>query len=92
MRNYPFDIIKHGQHAEGCAVEFLPGTDYLLISDRSGLLQAHNQTTGDLRDVIGVPEIFHQAGAGLHDLAAMPNFAQDGNIYLSWVPPHDKDT
>ncbi|AQQ16267.1 Soluble aldose sugar dehydrogenase YliI precursor [Corynebacterium glaucum] len=90
MRNFPFEVIKHERHAEGWAMEFLPGTDYLLISDRSGLLQLRDQTTGELREVSGVPEIFHQSEAGLHDVVAAPSFTQDGGLYVSWVRPHDK--
>lgn len=80
-------MTPHGEFNEGWALEFLPGTDYLLISERVGNLQLRDQRTGQVRQVKGTPQVHHEGQAGMHDVIAAPSFPQDGKIYLSWVSP-----
>ncbi len=80
-----FTVTDHGKFREGWAMEFLPGTELLLISERGGSLQLRDQSTGEVREVGGVPEVYHAGQAGLHDVIAGPTFEQDGTVYLSWV-------
>lgn len=82
-----FSVTPNGEFNEGWALEFLPGTDYLLISERVGNLQLRDQRTGQVRQVQGTPEVYHQGQAGMHDVIAAPSFQQDGKIFLSWVSP-----
>ena len=82
-----FTVTAHGTFDEGWALEFLPGTDFLLISERVGALKLRNQVTGEVRVVSGVPDVLHSGQAGMHDAIAGPTFEQDGTIYLSWVRP-----
>jgi glucose/arabinose dehydrogenase len=67
---------------------FLPGTDHLLIAERRGALQLRDQTTGEVTEITGLPEVHAQGQAGMHDIIPGPTFEQDGMIYLSWVRPH----
>ncbi|HHW82480.1 MAG TPA: PQQ-dependent sugar dehydrogenase [Actinomycetales bacterium] len=66
-------------------MEFLPGTDYLLISERVGALQLRDQASGEVREVAGAPEVHHAGQAGMHDVVAGPTFEDDGTVYVSWV-------
>ncbi|WP_080795680.1 PQQ-dependent sugar dehydrogenase [Corynebacterium pacaense] len=79
---------EHGHFNEGWAMSFLPGTDYLAITERGGALQLWDQTGGGVRPVAGVPEVYHSGQAGLHDIIPASTFDRDGGIYLSWVRPH----
>jgi aldose sugar dehydrogenase len=80
-----FETTEHGKFDEPWALEFLPGTDYLLINERVGAMKLRNQSTGDITEVSGVPEVYHEGQAGLHDVVPAPSFESDGKIYLSWV-------
>lgn len=82
-----FTVTAHEAYDEGWAMAFLPGTAYLLISERVGALQLRDQATGEVREVSGYPEVHHAGQAGGHDVIPGPTFAEDGTIYLSWVRP-----
>lgn len=84
-----FDVTELGTFNEGWAMEFLPGTDLLAVTERGGTLKLRDQETGVVREVAGVPEVFHSGQAGLHDIIPGPTFEQDGTVYLSWARPHD---
>lgn len=80
-----FVVHDHGRFTEGWAMSFLPGTDYLLISERVGALQLRDQASGEVREVEGAPPVMHESQAGMHDVVPGPNFEEDGVVYLSWV-------
>lgn len=84
-----FSVAAHGRFNEGWAMEFLPGTDHLLVTERGGALQLRDQVSGEVREIDGVPEVYHQGQAGMHDVIAGPTFEEDGTVYLSWVKPGD---
>lgn len=85
-----FTVAERGTFEEGWAMAFLPGTDHLLISERVGALQLRDQGTGEVREVSGVPEVHHAGQAGMHDVVPGPDFEETGEIYLSWVRPHEE--
>ncbi|MFX0539078.1 PQQ-dependent sugar dehydrogenase [Ornithinimicrobium sp. Y1847] len=85
-----FTITEHGSFDEGWAMDFLPGTDHLLIAERVGALQLRDQDSGEVTEVTGTPEVHHAGQAGLHDVIAGPTFEDDGTIYLSWVRSTDQ--
>ncbi len=80
-----FAVTEQGTFDEGWAMTFLPGTDHLLITERGGALKLRDQTTGEVTEVSGVPQVHHSGQAGMHDVIPSPSFEQDGTIYLSWV-------
>lgn len=84
-----FEATEHATFNEPWALEFLPGTDYLAVTERSGGIKLRNQSTGDIVDVSGVPDVHHAGQAGVHDLVAAPSFESDGVVYLSWVERAD---
>lgn len=85
-----FTVTEHGTFDEGWAMAFLPGTEHLLVSERAGALQVRDQTTGEVTEVSGVPQVHHSGQAGMHDVTPAPTFEQDGTIYLSWVRRSDE--
>lgn len=84
-----FTITEHGTFDEGWAMSFLPGTEYLLISERGGSLQLRDQGTGEVTELSGTPEVHHAGQAGMHDIIPGPGFREDGTVYLSWVRDHE---
>lgn len=71
-------------------MNFLPGTQHLLVSERGGALQLRDQESGEVAQVSGTPEVYHSGQAGMHDIIPGPTFADDGTVYLSWVREHDR--
>ena len=80
-----FGTVEHDQFNAPWAMEFLPGTDMLLITERNGALQVRDQDSGEVTEVSGTPEVVSEGQGGMHDVIAGPNFEQDHTIYLSWV-------
>lgn len=88
----PFVVTEVAQFGEPWALEFLPGTDYLAITERSGSLHLRDQQTGAVVEVAGVPRVVAAGQGGLGDIAAGPTFEADQTVYLSWVEAGDGGT
>jgi aldose sugar dehydrogenase len=84
-----FTVVEHATFDEGWAMSFLPGTDLLAVTERGGSLQLYDPDANDARAVDGVPEVYHEGQAGLHDVIPAPSFADDGAVYLSWAREGD---
>ncbi|HHX85019.1 MAG TPA: PQQ-dependent sugar dehydrogenase [Actinomycetales bacterium] len=83
-----FRVTEHGTFDEGWAMRFLPGTEYLLVSERGGALKLRDRETGEVTEVSGAPEVVHEGQGGMHDVLPGPGFAEDGTVYVSWVRDH----
>lgn len=81
----PFTVTEATAFDEPWAMAFLPGTDFLAITERSGRLHLRNQRTGQLIETSGVPEVAHAGQGGLGDLVPGPTFRDDGTVYLTWA-------
>lgn len=84
-----FDIEEHEQFDAPWAMEFLPGTEELLVTQRTGELMLRDQSSGEVREVDGAPEVDSSGQGGMHDVIASPTFEEDQTIYLSWVRSSD---
>lgn len=84
-----FDVVERAQLDAPWAIEFLPSSDLLLITERTGALQLHDQSTGETHEVAGVPEVDDSGQGGMHDVITSPEFEDDQTIYLSWVRSTD---
>ncbi len=84
-----FAVTEHATFDEGWALSFLPGTDLLAVTERGGALHLYHQGDGEVRAVDGVPEVYHESQAGLHDVIPAPSFTDDGAVYLSWARETD---
>ncbi|WP_238385143.1 PQQ-dependent sugar dehydrogenase [Nesterenkonia muleiensis] len=85
-----FETIEHEQFDSPWALEFLPGTDALLITERTGALMMRDQESGDIQEISGIPEVVSEGQGGMHDVIAAPSFEQDQTVYLSWVRSADE--
>ncbi|MDO5676201.1 MAG: PQQ-dependent sugar dehydrogenase [Propionibacteriaceae bacterium] len=85
---HEFTVIEHEAYSEPWAMEFLPGSDLLAITERGGALKLRSPD-GTVREVSGVPEVRVAGQGGLGDLIAGPTFETDGTVYLSWVERGD---
>ena len=65
---------------------FLPDGG-MLITERSGDLRLFKDGRLESGPVAGVPEVAARGQGGLLDVAAHPNFAENGLIYLSYAGP-----
>lgn len=68
------------------AVEFLPDGRQL-VTERPGRISLVEN--GSIREVRGAPEVFDNGQGGLLDIAVAPDFAETGEIYLSFAEPRD---
>ncbi len=70
------------------AMTFLPDGK-LLITQKSGELLLRDQSSGDVVEVEGVPDVVDAGQGGLGDVVLAPTFADDNVVYLSWVESGD---
>lgn len=66
------------------ALEFLPDGRLLLAERPSGRLSCVDLASGIRTPVRGVPPVFGQLDAGLHDVVAHPDFGRNHLLYLSY--------
>ena len=92
-----FAITEHGSFSEPWAAAFIPGTDVLVLTEKSGTIRGVQ--TGNFDKAIffsGVPEVDYGGQGGLGDIAFLPSEASSTidrrTIYLSWVEAGDGDT
>lgn len=71
------------------ALEFVPGTEQLLITQKSGELLLRDQRSGNQITVSGTPEVVDAGQGGFGDVVVAPTFEQDQTLYLSWVEEGD---
>lgn len=81
----PFHVEEVDTFDDPWAMEFLPGSDDLLVTERSGTLFLRDGETGERVEVGGVPEVVVAGQGGLGDVVVGPTFEQDGTVYLSWA-------
>lgn len=95
----PFSIEEQGSYDSPWALEFLPGTEQLLITTRTGELLLRSTEDPSNPDeaaevsVAGVPDdIVVDGQGGLGDVVAAPDFEESQRVYLSWVTAGDSGT
>lgn len=76
---------------EPWAMAFLPGTPYVLITEKKGALKLWQQGQ-PARSVMGVPKVDYGGQGGFGDVQPAPDFAQSRVIYLSWAEAGANDT
>ncbi|MEM9310930.1 MAG: PQQ-dependent sugar dehydrogenase [Pseudomonadota bacterium] len=83
-----YTIEEMGSFNRPWAIEFLPGTETLAITEKSGTLKLMKTGSGETTTVTGVPEVAYGGQGGLGDIAFLESEADrdDGRtIYLSWA-------
>ncbi|MDO5682527.1 MAG: PQQ-dependent sugar dehydrogenase [Propionibacteriaceae bacterium] len=80
-----FDVREVATLSNPWAMAFLPGTDQLLITQKSGELLLRDRTSGATITVEGAPSVVDAGQGGFGDVVPGPTFQTDHMIYLSWV-------
>ncbi|HIW99140.1 MAG TPA: PQQ-dependent sugar dehydrogenase [Candidatus Nesterenkonia stercoripullorum] len=74
-------------------LEFLPGTEQMLITTQTGELYLRAMDGSEDIAVEGVPEdIVVEGQGGLGDVVAAPDFEESQRVYLSWVTSDEDGT
>lgn len=82
----PFTVEEQGSYDAPWALEFLPGTEQLLITTQHGELFLRDLDGSEETSVEGLPDdIVVEGQGGLGDVVAAPDFEDSQRIYLSWV-------
>lgn len=87
-----FTVTEHARFDSPWAMAFLPGTDWLAITDRGGSMVLFEPGSGRTIDVEGLPEVHVDGQGGLGDIVPAPTFESDNVVYLSWVEEGDGGT
>lgn len=85
----PFVVSEVAKLDAPWAMTFLPGTPWLAVTEKGGVLKLVDPASGDAREVAGTPQVADAGQGGLGDVVAGPTFEQDGTLYLSWVETGD---
>lgn len=92
----PFTSTEQGSYEAPWALEFLPGTEQMLITSRYGELFLRSTTEADAAEgisVTGLPEdIVVDGQGGLGDVVAAPDFEESQRVYLSWINSSEEGT
>jgi glucose/arabinose dehydrogenase len=70
---------------EPWAMALLPGGQQALVTQKSGKLWLVALLDGKLTEVSGAPQVAYGGQGGLGDVRLAPDFAQTGNVYLTWA-------
>src|SRR6185436_19695512 len=82
----PFEISEVTTFDSPWAMDFLPGsgvprTNIAIVTEKAGRLWLVDVTSGQKRQVPGVPTVLAKGQGGLLDVVASPSFAGDGYVY-----------
>lgn len=83
-----FTVTDMGEFNRPWAIEFVPGTGFLAITEKEGAMVMMDTASGERFSVSGLPEVAYGGQGGLGDVAFLPSEAgTDGprTIYLSWA-------
>ena len=81
-------ITEMGDFDRPWAIEFIPGSDTLAITEKEGSLKLMQGESGKIVDVTGVPEVAYGGQGGFGDVAFLDSEAGEAGprtIYLSWA-------
>ncbi|MFN6935842.1 MAG: PQQ-dependent sugar dehydrogenase, partial [Tsuneonella sp.] len=88
-----FSTKEHGTFNEAWAAAFVPGTEYLAITERGGTIKLR-WPNGAIREVSGAPTVDYGGQGGLGDIAFIPSTGGDSSypVYISWAEAGEGDT
>ena len=91
----PFEISEVTTFDSPWAMDFLPGsgvprTNIAIVTEKAGRLWLVDVTSGQKRQVPGVPTVLAKGQGGLLDVVASPSFAGDGYVYLTFSEPSQR--
>lgn len=89
-----FSMLEIDQVDRGWALEFLPHSHLLAVTQITGELRLRNMVSGSWIDVEGVPEVLVEGQGGLGDFIVGPQYDGERHrtVFLSWVEAGPSDT
>jgi len=97
--NGDYTISEMGTFDEPWAIEFIPGTPVIAITEKAGTLKLMNSADGTIAEVSGVPQVAYAGQGGLGDIAFLESEAESADgleegrtIYLSYAEAGEGDT
>ncbi|WP_339843438.1 PQQ-dependent sugar dehydrogenase [uncultured Halopseudomonas sp.] len=84
----PFAVAEVAQFDSPWAMTFLPD-GRLLVTEMAGNLRLHDLGSGETGNIGGVPEVVYAGQGGLGDVLLHPQFAENQQIYISYVEAGD---
>ena len=81
---FPFSMTEVTRFDSPWAMTFLPD-GRLLVTEMAGNLRLHDLGTGETGNIEGVPEVVYAGQGGLGDVLLHPQFADNQQIYISYV-------
>lgn len=92
-----FAITEHGSYNEPWAAAFIPGTEVLVLTEKSGTIRGVETGSSDRAiSLTGGPDVDYGGQGGLGDIAFLPSEAGKSisgrTIYLSWAEAGEDDT
>ena len=69
------------------AMDFLPGSNTAIVTEKPGRIWLVDLKTGQKRSVAGVPKVVESSQGGLLDVKFSPTFTSDRLVYLTYSEP-----
>jgi glucose/arabinose dehydrogenase len=83
----PFAVSEVATFNAPWAMDFLPGGQFALVTEKPGRIWWVDLTSGRKIPVSGVPRVVLSSQGGLLDVVVSPTFREDGTIYLTYSEP-----
>src|SRR5947209_5024613 len=84
---HPFAATPVATFDSPWAMDFLPGSDLGIVTEKPGRVWLVVVRTGQKQPVAGAPKVVVSSQGGLLDIKAAPTFASDGIVYLTYAEP-----
>jgi len=85
--NPPFTTATVATFDSPWAMDFLPGSDVAIVTEKPGRIWLVDVSSGRKQAVAGAPRVVVSSQGGLLDAVVSPRFATDGEVYLTYSEP-----
>jgi aldose sugar dehydrogenase len=85
--NPPFRMAEVATFDSPWAMDFLPGSNVALVTEKPGRIWLVDVSNGRKQTVGGAPSVVVSDQGGLLDVVVAPSFARDGLIYITYSEP-----
>ncbi|MFP9193540.1 PQQ-dependent sugar dehydrogenase [Natrialbaceae archaeon A-CW1-1] len=86
---YEFEtVVEDLSHPWG--LEFVPDTDYVLITIRGGELLLADRENGSSEQIEGIPDVYASGQGGLLDVTLHPEYPEESWMYLTYSVENDE--
>ena len=83
----PFSSVEVATFNSPWAMDFLPGSDVAIVTEKPGRIWLVDVSSGRKQAVAGAPRVVVSSQGGLLDAVVSPTFASDGEVYLTYSEP-----